>query len=113
MINETFAYEPNANDDTNTTSNSQIEVNTSAGKKLFNVPANKNEIELLNTILAEKEKLQKESELRAEKAEQEKNKLYSVIEQNLSVIQQNLTILLKVTNQIDEKLGAPKSDAGA
>jgi hypothetical protein len=114
MINEeTIANEPNANDDTNATSNSQIEVNTSAGKKFFNVPANKNEIELLNAVLAEKEKRQKESEQRAEKAEQEKNMLYSVIRQNLSVIQQNLTTLLIVTNRIDQKLGEPESGSGA
>jgi transcriptional regulator with XRE-family HTH domain len=83
-----------------------IEIHTSSGKQSFNVPANKNEIKLLNALLAEKEERQKEAEQRAERAEEEKERLYTVIEQNL-------TTLLQVTKGINEKLGEPKINPDA
>jgi putative ubiquitin-RnfH superfamily antitoxin RatB of RatAB toxin-antitoxin module len=75
----------------------KIEIYTSSGKQSFNV-ANKDHIEVLNALLAEKEERQRETKQRAERAEEEKARLYLIIEQNL-------TTLLKITKVIDEKLG--------
>ena len=83
-----------------------IEIYTSSGKQSFNVPTNKNEIILMNALLAQNEERQKETEKRAERAEEDKERLYSVIEQNL-------TTLLQITKGIDEKLGETKIDPDA
>lgn len=80
-----------------------IEIYTSSGKQSFNVPANKNEIRLMNALLAQNEERQKETEQRAERAEQDKEWLYSVVEKNL-------TTLLQVAKGINEKLGETKID---
>jgi lambda repressor-like predicted transcriptional regulator len=72
---------------------SLIQIKTAAGKTLNITPENRTEIELLNAFLAEKEERQKEAEQRAERAEKEKDRLYSVIEQNL-------TALLKITGEV-------------
>jgi hypothetical protein len=86
-------------------SDSAIEIYTSAGKKSFNVPANKNEVVLLNALLAEKDERQKESDLRAEKAEQRAQKAEQEKDRLLSIIEQNLTTLLQVAKGINDKLG--------
>jgi hypothetical protein len=83
-----------------------IEIYTSSGKQSFKVPESKDEIQLMNALLAENKERQKETEQRAERAEQEKERLYSVIEQNL-------TTLLQVTKGINEKLGETKIDPEA
>jgi transcriptional regulator with XRE-family HTH domain len=80
-----------------------IEIYTSSGKESFKVPESKDEIKLMNALLAENKERQKDVEQRAERAEQEKERLYSVIEQNL-------TTLLQVTKGINEKLGETKID---
>jgi len=84
----------------------EIEIYTSSGKQTFNVPKNKDEIKLMNALLAENKERQKETEQRAERAEQDKEMLYSVIIKNL-------TTLLQITKGIDEKLGETKIDPDA
>lgn len=83
-----------------------IEIYTSLGKQSFKVPANKNEIMLMNALLAQNEERQKQTEQRAEKAEEEKERLYLIIEKNL-------TTILQVAKGINEKLGETKIDPDA
>jgi hypothetical protein len=73
-----------------------IELKTASGKTLKVKPEGENEISLLNALLeerdriiVEKEERKKDSDLRAERAEKEKERLYNIIEKHLVDIHSN------------------------